>query len=69
MAYFDYTAPFVAIYNTCGNPALVVPAGKSASRLPIGLQIAAPHYAEQELIQFGTWVEQLGVTFAPPAGY
>jgi amidase len=69
MAYFDYTGPFVTIYNACGNPALVVPAGKSASGLPIGLQIAAPHYAEHELIQFGKWIEQLGVTFAPPAGY
>jgi amidase len=69
MAYLDYTGPFVTIYNTCGNPVLVVPAGKSANGLPIGLQIAAPHYAEQELIQFGKWIERLGVTFTPPAGY
>jgi amidase len=69
MPYLDYTGPFVAIYNACGNPVLVVPAGQSASGLPIGLQIAAPHYAEQELIQFGKWIEQLGVTFVPPAGY
>jgi len=69
MAYLDYTGPFVAIYNACGNPVLVVPAGKSASGLPIGLQIAAPHYGEHELIQFGKWIEQLGVTFAPPTGY
>jgi amidase len=69
MAYLDYVGPFVAIYNACGNPVLVVPAGTSASGLPIGLQIAAPHYAEQELIQFGKWLEPLGVTFTPPAGY
>jgi amidase len=69
IAYLDYVGPFVAIYNACGNPVLVVPAGKSASGLPIGLQIAAPHYAELELIQFGKWLEPLGVTFTPPVGY
>jgi amidase len=61
--------PFAVIYNTCGNPVLAVPAGRSADGLPIGVQIAAPHYAENELIHFGKLIEQLGVTFAQPAGY
>lgn len=69
IAYLDYAMPFVAIYNACGNPALVIPAGRSGGGLPIGLQIAAPHYAEDELIHFGTLVERLGATFAPPRGY
>ena len=47
----------------------LVPAGRSGDGLPIGLQIAAPHYAEDELIHFGTLVERLGATFAPPRGY
>ena len=50
------------IYNTCGNPALAVPAGRGADGLPIGVQIAAPHYAESELIHFGRLIEQLGMT-------
>jgi Asp-tRNA(Asn)/Glu-tRNA(Gln) amidotransferase A subunit family amidase len=46
---------------------LVVPAGRTATGLPIGLQIAAPHYAEPELIRFGTLVEELGAArFVPP---
>ena len=69
MAYVDYTAPFVVIYNACGNPVLVVPAGRSAEGLPIGIQIAAPHYAEHDLIGFGTRIEQLGATFKPPDGF
>lgn len=69
IAYVDYVMPFVTIYNACGNPVLVIPAGRSGAGLPIGLQIAAPHYAEDELIHFGTLVERLGVTFAPPRGY
>jgi len=69
-AYADYVAPFTVAYNACGNPVLVVPAGRSPRGLPIGLQIAAPHYTEPELIRFGTLVEELGAaTFIPPAGY
>ena len=68
-AYMDYAAPFTILYNSCGNPALVVPAGQSPSGLPVGVQIAAPHYAEHELIQFGKLIEGLGVTFAKPDGY
>ena len=61
VAYIDYAMPFVIIYNACGNPVLVVPAGRSADGLPIGIQIAAPHYAEAELIHFGKLIEQLGL--------
>jgi Asp-tRNA(Asn)/Glu-tRNA(Gln) amidotransferase A subunit family amidase len=69
VAYIDYAMPFTAIYNACGNPALVVPAGRTAEGLPIGVQIAAPHYAEAELIQFGKAIERLGVRSVAPAGY
>jgi amidase len=67
--YIDYVAPFTILYNICGNPALVVPAGQSTGGLPVGVQIAAPHYAEHELIHFGKLIEGLGVTFAKPDGY
>jgi amidase len=68
-AYIDYAMPFTIIYNACGNPALVVPAGRSAEGLPIGIQIAAAHYAEAELIQFGNMIERLGVRSVAPTGY
>ena len=64
----DYAAPFTIPYNSCGSPALVVPAGRHANGLPIGVQIAAPHYAEHELIHFGRSIERLGVIFANPTG-
>ena len=44
-------------------------AGRSADGLPIGLQIAAPHYAEAELIHFGKLIEQLGLSCPRPDGY
>jgi Asp-tRNA(Asn)/Glu-tRNA(Gln) amidotransferase A subunit family amidase len=59
----------VSIYIACGNPVLVVPAGRSGSGLPIGVQIAAPHHAELELIEFGKSIEPLGVTFKKPEGF
>jgi amidase len=69
MPYLDHTAPFVAMYNASGNPVLVIPAGRSTEGLPIGVQIAAPHYAELELIQLGKWIEGLGVVFKKPERY
>lgn len=67
--YADYIPPFTIVYNAMGNPVLVVPAGRSGDGLPIGVQIAAPHYGEQELMHFGNQVEELGVRFVPPPGY
>ena len=69
LAYVDYVMPFTLVYNSCGNPVLVVPAGRSADGLPIGCQIAAPHYAEDDLIHFGRLVETLGARFTPPDAY
>ena len=69
LAYVDYSWSYAIIDNACGNPALVVPAGRSANGLPIGIQIAAPHYAETELIHFGKLIEQLGLACTKPAGY
>lgn len=33
------------------------------------VQVAAPHYAEAELIHFGTVIEQLGMTCPKPLKY
>lgn len=64
--YTEYNFPYTLPYNVCGNPVLVVPAGREVSGLPIGLQIAAPHHAERELIHFGKLVEELGFKFKIP---
>jgi amidase len=69
VAYADYVAPYTTIYNATGNPVLVVPAGRNGDGLPVGLQIAAPHYAEADLLHFGHLVEGLGARFQPPPGY
>jgi aspartyl-tRNA(Asn)/glutamyl-tRNA(Gln) amidotransferase subunit A len=37
--------------NLAGIPAISLPAGFSAAGLPIGMQLFAPHFAEQRLLQ------------------
>jgi aspartyl-tRNA(Asn)/glutamyl-tRNA(Gln) amidotransferase subunit A len=37
--------------NLAGLPAISIPCGHTASRLPIGLQLMAPHFAEARLLQ------------------
>ena len=49
-----YTAPF----NSTGQPALSIPAGRSVSGLPIGVQLVADQYQEGTLIRLGSQLEQ-----------
>jgi aspartyl-tRNA(Asn)/glutamyl-tRNA(Gln) amidotransferase subunit A len=50
-----YTFPF----NMTGQPALTVPCGFTGGGLPIGLQIAAPHLREPELLRVGHAYQRL----------
>lgn len=64
--YTDYNFAFTLPFNVCGNPTLIIPGKQSEEGLPIGIQIAGPHYSEDELIHFGKLVEQIGYTFKAP---
>jgi aspartyl-tRNA(Asn)/glutamyl-tRNA(Gln) amidotransferase subunit A len=58
-----HTAPF----NVTGNPALVVPAGFSATGLPLGLQIIGRPFDEPRLLRIGAAFEAAaGVTHRRP---
>jgi aspartyl-tRNA(Asn)/glutamyl-tRNA(Gln) amidotransferase subunit A len=50
---------FVRIVNFIGEPALSLPCGRTASGLPIGLQLIAPPFAEPRLLQIARTVESL----------
>ena len=41
--------PFNAVWNHLGNPAMTVPAGVSASGMPLSVQLVAPPRGEDAL--------------------
>jgi len=45
-------------FNLYGIPTISVPCGISDSGLPIGLQISAPNWQEQELLALGRQYEE-----------
>ncbi len=53
---FDYS-PFAAVFNASGQPAASLPLGWSASGLPLGVHLAAPFGADEDLIALCAEVE------------
>ncbi len=57
---FEDLAPketFTALFNATGSPAMSLPLGWTASRLPIGVQLVAAFGREDVLLQIGTALE------------
>ncbi len=54
---FAYS-PFCAIFNASGQPAASIPLGQSTEGLPIGIHLAAPYGADEELIALCAELEQ-----------
>jgi aspartyl-tRNA(Asn)/glutamyl-tRNA(Gln) amidotransferase subunit A len=50
---------FTVPANLAGIPALSVPAGQTRAGLPVGVQLAGPHFAENNLFALGEIIEQL----------
>ncbi len=60
-------AAFQAPWTSAGLPTLVIPSGLSESGLPLGIQLAAPPFAEGQLLGAARWCERaLGITLSPP---
>ena len=51
-------AAFQAPWTSAGLPTVVVPSGLSESGLPLGIQFAAPPFAEGQLLGAARWCEQ-----------
>jgi amidase len=50
-------------------PATVMPAGRTAEGLPVGVQIIGPQYGDLTCIEFARLLEERGFGFVPPSGY
>ena len=59
---FDYS-PFCAVFNASGQPAASVPLHWSADGLPIGVHLAAPFGADEELIALCAELEKAAPWF------
>lgn len=53
-----YLSSFTAPFNMAGLPAISLPCGFAARGLPVGLQIAGPHWAERRVLQAAYAYEQ-----------
>ncbi|MFO1349219.1 MAG: amidase family protein [Gammaproteobacteria bacterium] len=51
-------APFAALFNVSGHPAISVPHGQTAGGLPLAVQIAAPFGGEARLLALAAQLEQ-----------
>jgi amidase len=65
--YVDWIAPAFLI-TLVGFPAVSVPAGKTASGLPIGLQIVGPRFSEPRILGLAKLIQRSNPIGWPPSG-
>lgn len=65
--YTDLMA-WVALPTVTHLPATVVPVGRTASGLPVGIQIIGPYLGDRTTLAVGRLIEELLGGFAPPPG-
>jgi amidase len=60
-------APFSALFNTTGQPAIALPVGLDPDGLPVGVQLVSGHGEEALLLRAARMVEQaMSFTCSPP---
>lgn len=63
--YANYV-PYAALFNSTGNPCLIVPVGLSKNGMPLAIQIVGPHYSEYELLHLAKLLKSVTGGFIKP---
>jgi amidase len=59
---------WVGVIGVVGLPAAVPPVGRTASGLPVGLQVVSPYLRDREAIQLAGRLAELRGGYTPPPG-
>lgn len=63
--YWDQVG-WIGMASACGLPAVSVPAGRTASGLPVGLQIVAPYLEDRTALDLARRIAEVTGGFVPP---
>lgn len=61
-------APYTALFNVSGHPAISIPVGQTREGLPIGIQIVGRQGKDDDLLALALWLEaEFGLSASPKA--
>jgi len=69
LPYMQALFGYVSVGNLTGCPATVAPAGKTATGLPVGIQILGPYLEDATPIRLASLLAKKNGGFTPPSGY
>ncbi len=64
--YLQACGGHTSLFNFSGHPAVVMPSGKSAEGLPLGIQLVAPRWQDEMLLNAAIQIETVIGGFQPP---
>jgi amidase len=67
--YFERGTYYAMPFNLTGHPVVVIPAGFSADKLPIGIQIVGRRWEEIRLLAFARQIDRLIDAYRQPPGF
>jgi len=57
------------VFNLTGHPVVVIPLGRDADGMPIGIQIVGCRWSEARLLAVAQAITEVSGPFVPPPGY
>jgi amidase len=68
-SYFLTTAGYTTPFSVSGHPVVVIPVGRSKTRLPIGLQVVGHRWRDEQLLNVAAALDELVGSLQTPPGY